>query len=90
MPAVRLEAMRALAAAIAAVVPGLEIQTGQPIGRKLCFPSLAIHPTSFRYTPEQEMDYGTPDPDETDVVVQVGSHEATVQLRLYTATPGER
>ena len=91
MGALRLEAMRAFAQTLATALPGVEIRVGQPVAAEnLCLPSLAIHPTRFRYFPDEERQYREPDPLATDVVVEVGEHEATVQLALYTATPDER
>jgi hypothetical protein len=91
MGAIRLESMTALRTALLAVVPTLEIRVGQQLPNKnLCLPSLVIRPTSFRYHPNQEEDYVPPDPDETVVISQVGTHEGLVQLLLYTATSGDR
>lgn len=89
MAIVRLEVMKALQAVIAAAAPGLEMVVGPPNAeRKVCFPSLAIHPTRFRFDGGQESHYFSPD--SSHEVVHVGTHEATLQLRLLTATPGER
>lgn len=94
MAVVRLEAMRALQKAIVDAVP--EFGDGQmhvvisqaPPNKKLCLPSLVIDPVRFRYLPDQESEHFEPDP--ARLVLNVGRHEATVQLRLAAATPFER
>lgn len=91
MGVVRLEAMRGLQNAIVTAAPKLEghIFVGQaPPDKKACFPALVIDPVRFRYFPDQADEHFDSGADR--VVLRVGRHEGTIQLRLGAATFGER
>lgn len=95
MAVVRLEALKHLAAAIKEEIPELidHICLGQADPRKdLEYPSLTLLPIRWRYFPEQalEKDVDTWGPAPDRIVVDVGRHEATVQLRLAAKTSYER
>src|ERR1041385_5148597 len=91
MAVVRLEALRALECAITQAVPELAGRIcpwpGLP-NHNLMFPSLAIVPVRWRYMPDQAWAGFSPSP--SSVVMNVGKHEALIQLRLVDATPAGR
>lgn len=93
MAIVRLEAMRALKQTLLDAIPELSeehVYTGQaPPNAKLCFPALVIDPIRFRYLPDQALETAA-EPDASRVVMNVGRHVATVQLRLAAATLFDR
>lgn len=94
MAVIRYEALTALQTAIAAAVPELVgadkiVIAWAPPEKTACMPALAIIPTRWKYLPDQECEHFM-DPLTTSVVYDVGRHEATIQLRLVAATPGER
>lgn len=90
MPVVRLEAFRALEERLKSVLP-LEVETiliQRPGSKKECNPSLTIMPVRFRYIPDQEENHFVPDA--KHLVVNVGRHEGTVQLRIAATSLQQR
>jgi hypothetical protein len=86
---VRIEALRSLADAISGVTPGLSPCVGQvPPGKMQAFPTVAIVPSTWKYMPEQAEERYDPAPDR--VVMNVGKHEAIVQIRIGSTSPGAR
>jgi len=91
MAIVRLEALKQLSKAITCAVPALKdrICVGQaPSSREMRWPSLAIIPVRWRYFPDQALEHSDPAPDR--VIMNVGRHESTIQLRLGASTLFER
>jgi hypothetical protein len=91
MAVVRLEALKGLACAITDAIPELRnrICLGQADPRKdLQFPSLNIDPIRYKYDPNQAQERHEPSVE--CVVMQVGAHAGTLQLRLITKTSDER
>lgn len=91
MAIIRLSALEALRNKIALDAPGLEgnICVGQADpGEELEFPSLAIKPIRWTYDPHQADEFFVSAPDR--VVVDVGAHEAEVQLILGAKTAFKR
>jgi len=91
MAVVRLEAMRMLESAIEQHVPRLRgrvVPWPQPPGQKLKLASIALILVRTHFNPEQATEVYEPSPDE--VVMRVGMHELTVQMRLTAATLPER
>jgi hypothetical protein len=91
MPVVKLRAFSALAAAIEAAVPALagKVIASQAAPERIQdYPTLVIHPVRFRYEPDQAEEKHVPRPDQ--VVMDVGRHLVTVQLRISAATSAER
>lgn len=91
MSVLRIRALEVLAECIAEEVPELagHICAGpaEP-NHKLEFPSLAIIPVRYFYQPEQAKEWRCPT--HSDLVIEVGKHEARVVLRLGAATHRER
>ena len=87
----RLEALRWLSKYIQAQVPELKdvvcVVVGDP-NHQLQTPSLAITPIQFNYEPNQAIESYATYPDR--VVMAVGNYRATLQLRITTATVGQR
>lgn len=91
MPIVKLEAFRRFRCAIERAVPALEgrVCIGQASDSKVqSWPHLEIDPIRFTYLPYQADEVHDPGPGR--VVLNVGVHQARVQLRLGAKTPGER
>jgi hypothetical protein len=88
MAVVKLEALKALRCAILAGVPDLSEEAINPWAVapnvKKQMPGLAFVPARFAYYPDQAEAVYDPAPD--CVVMNVGRHEATVQLRLVHAS----
>lgn len=83
MAIVRLEALSQLRTRITCAVPALKdrVCVGQaPGSREIRWPSLAINPVRWSYVPDQALQHSAPAPDRA--IMNVGRHEATVQLRL--------
>lgn len=91
MSIVRLEALRALQCVLVDEIPELEgkvcVGIGAP-GHALSFPSMAMTPFKFTYAPYQASELATLSPDK--VVMDVGIHEVSLQLRITTKTSLER
>lgn len=89
---IRYKALTALREAIESAVPALygktEI-TWAPPEKNACMPAMALIAARWAYRPNQEIAVIEPEVG-TTAVYDVGRHEATVQLRLLAATPGER
>lgn len=91
MAVIRLEALRELERRIVCAIPELtgQVCLGQQAAGKVdTYPSLSIDPIRWRYQPDQADDHHAPAPDR--LIVNVGRHESTVQLRLVCATPVQR
>lgn len=91
MAVIRLDALDALAQAIACGVPALSgaICVGQADpSHELAFPSLAIKPIRWTYSPHQAEEHFDPAPDR--VVMDVGYWEGDVQLILGAKTAFRR
>lgn len=91
MAVVRLEALRALANTLAACLPQLEVGVcvGQrPYGSVQGWPNISVYPFRWTYTPHQALEVYEPAPD--TVIMDVGHHTASVQVRIGAATAGER
>lgn len=91
MGSIRKEALRALAEAFACEIPNLRdrICVGQADpGHRLEFPHLVIDPVRWSYEPDQARIYANPAPDR--VVLERGSHEGEIQIRIGASTTGER
>lgn len=91
MAVIRIDALRRLERALVCAAPMLEgkVCVGQQApGTTLAFPHLVIDPLRWRYVPDQA-DIVVELPGDR-VVVNVGRHEATVQIRVGAATPAER
>lgn len=90
MAVIRTHAMNRLVAAIEAAVPELRgkvCKMSEP-NQARAWPTLQILPIGFKYFPMQEHEHkelGT-----SRLVVDVGRHEGTVQLRLGAITPQKR
>lgn len=90
MAVIRTHAMNRLISALEAAVPDLRgkvCKMGEP-NQPRVWPTLQILPIRFKYYPMQEHEHkelGT-----TRLVVDVGRHEGTVQLRLGATTPQKR
>lgn len=88
---VRLEALLSLEAAITCAIPQLRGRVcpfPTPPNHELKFPSLAIVPVGFEYLPDQATEVHECEP--TKVVMNVGRHEALIQLRLVHSDPIRR
>ena len=90
MAVVRIEALRGLGAALRCAIPSLPpICFGQqPANKALKFPSLAIDPRQWKYHPDQAAETHEPSPNA--VVMNVGRHQADVEIRIGAATLFER
>lgn len=91
MAIVRLEALRGLEQAIVCAIPELEgkICLGQAeAGHTLGFPSLVMDPRRWTYFPDQAEEVFEPSPDA--VVMNVGRHEADIEIRIGAATHHKR
>ena len=91
MAILRHHALSQLAECIAEHVPALKgrICAGPAESpQRLSFPSLSIIPVRFRYFPDQAATHQTVGA--TSVVLNVGRHEGTVQLRLGAQTHRQR
>jgi len=88
----RIEALRVLAQTIGGRIPELADSIcpwPTPPNHKLKFPSLAIIPVSWTYYPDQAEEVAF-DPDPDTALMNVGRHEAIIQLRLAHASPVPR
>jgi hypothetical protein len=94
MAVVRVEALRALAAAIETAVPALagKVKVGQqPSNVEQTYPTLTLVPARWKFEPHQESVHATiGDAADGNVVFNVGAHAGIVQLRIVATTPGER
>jgi hypothetical protein len=94
MSVVRLEALKALTTVIEDAVPELvgKVKVAQaPPGEVQTYPTLSLIPGTWKYDPAQELEHATiGDPDAGVVVFNVGSFSTPLQLRLMSATLGER
>ena len=91
MSIIRIEALKSLSAKIQCDIPELSgrICVGQSTsGHKQGYPSLAIDPVRFRYSPDQARVVAEPSPDLA--VLRVGRFEGTVQMRLTAASLFDR
>lgn len=94
MAVVRLEAFRALRAAVVDALAGTPLDEKhvflgqQTYNQKACYPALVIEPVRLRYQPEQEQERF--EPDATHLVTSVGTYVATVQLKLGAAQEFQR
>ena len=91
MAVIRLCALEALAEYLVELIPELEdrICIGvPPNSHEQTTPSLTINPMRWGFEPGEieELDLDTPGVS----VRRVGHHEATIQIRVLAATPGER
>lgn len=90
MAVIRLEALRQLAAKIRCEVAEFVsacIGQADP-SRRETFPSLSIQPGPWIYNPHQADEHHDPAPDR--VVMNVGYHEGTIELRIGAATSYQR
>jgi hypothetical protein len=91
MASIRKEALRAFSEVFACAIPALRdrICVGQSDpGHRLEFPHLVIDPIRWTYDPDQARVYSVPAPDR--VVLERGSHEGTIKVRIGASTTGER
>jgi len=95
MSIVRIEALKALKAVIAAAVPALtadNIIVGQaPSGRTQTYPTLTLGFAALSFEPAQEIESATIGPATDGVVVfNVGAWSGPLQMRIVATTVGER
>jgi hypothetical protein len=94
MAVVRIEALRALAAQIEAVVPALagKVKAGQASSSvEQTYPTLTLTYGPLTYEPAQELESATiGDPSAGVVVFNVGAHSGPCQLSIVATTVGER
>jgi len=91
MAVVRVEALRKLGKAITCAIPELEgrICFGQAApNHTLDFPSIAIDPRRWKYFPDQASEQFEPSP--SAVVMNVGRHEADIEIRIGHKTLFQR